>query len=292
MNTKQIEYILAIAEEKNISRAAERLFVSQSALSQSLINLEKEIGAPLFVRDQREMKLTEAGRYYVDACREIMRIKEQTYQTIRELNRISYKIGISSTEGMHRFLAAMSPFQEKHPGVEIFASDGESQSLLKDLQRGLYLAVIIAIDAEEKIDFPYEILSTEEVFLVMPEKLAAGRSGGAECRDLGNEKFILSTPNTTMRRITDRIFLRSGFTPNVISETNNTTALLQMVSAGRGIGFLPGNLCREMPGVVFVPMQPEVFRHQAIVYRSDNINDYLLDFINLLKETGGMQENM
>ena len=174
MNTKQIEYVLAIAEEKNISRAAERLFVSQSALSQSLINLEKEIGAPLFVRDQREMKLTEAGRYYVDACREIMRIKEQTYQTIRELNRISYKIGISSTEGMHRFLAAMSPFQEKHPGVEIFASDGESQSLLKDLQRGLYLAVIIAIDAEEKIDFPYEILSTEEVFLVMPEKLAAG----------------------------------------------------------------------------------------------------------------------
>lgn len=292
MNTKQIEYVLAIAEEKNISRAAERLFVSQSALSQSLINLEKEIGAPLFVRDQREMKLTEAGRYYVDACREIMRIKEQTYQTIRELNRISYKIGISSTEGMHRFLAAMSPFQEIHPGVEIFASDGESQSLLKDLQRGLYLAVIIAIDAEEKIDFPYEILSTEEVFLVVPEKLAAGRSGGVECRDLGNEKFILSTPNTTMRRITDRIFLRSGFAPNVISETNNTTALLQMVSAGRGIGFLPGNLCREMPGVVFIPMRPEVFRHQAIVYRSDNINDYLLDFINLLKETGSMQGNM
>ena len=63
MNTKQIEYVLAIAEEKNISRAAERLFVSQSALSQSLINLEKEIGAPLFVRDQREMKLTEAERF-------------------------------------------------------------------------------------------------------------------------------------------------------------------------------------------------------------------------------------
>ena len=126
----------------------------------------------------------------------------------------------------------------------------------------------------------------------MPEKLAAGRSGGVECRDFINEKFILSTPNTTMRRITERIFLTSGFAPNVISETNNTTALLQMVSAGRGIGFLPGNLCREMPGVVFVPMQPEVFRHQAIVYRSDNINDYLLDFINLLKETGGMQGNM
>lgn len=288
MNTKQIEYVLAIAEERNISRAADRLFVSQSALSQSLINLEKELGTQLFVRDQREMKLTEAGRYYVDACHEVMRIKEQTYQTIRELSRISYKIGISSTEGMHRFLAAMSPFQEKHPGVEIFASDGEAQTLLKDLQRGLYLAVIIAIDAEESIDFSYEVLSTEEVFLVLPEKLAMGRSDSAECRAFSNEKFILSTPNTTMRKITERVFLQNGFTPNVISETNNTTALLQMVSAGRGIGFLPGNLCRELPGVSYMPLRPEVYRHQVIVYRSEVMNDYLLDFINLLKETGGM----
>ena len=65
MNTRQLEYILAIAEEKNILRASEKLFISQSTLSQTLINLEKELGTPLFIRNQRELAITEAGQYYI-----------------------------------------------------------------------------------------------------------------------------------------------------------------------------------------------------------------------------------
>ena len=74
MNTRQIEYILAIAEEKNMQRAAERLFVTQSTLSQTLIKLERELGCQLFVRNSREMTLTQAGQAYVNGGQKILGI--------------------------------------------------------------------------------------------------------------------------------------------------------------------------------------------------------------------------
>ena len=122
MNTRQLEYILAIAEEKNILRASEKLFISQSTLSQTLINLEKELGTPLFIRNQRELAITEAGQYYIEAARDIMHIKEQAYDRIRSISVTSkerYRVGISSQEGMERFLTASGLFQKKYPGVEL-----------------------------------------------------------------------------------------------------------------------------------------------------------------------------
>lgn len=115
MNTRQLEYILAIAEEKNILRASEKLFISQSTLSQTLINLEKELGTPLFIRNQRELAITEAGQYYIEAARDIMHIKEQAYDRIRSISvtgKERYRVGISSQEGMERFLTASGLFQK------------------------------------------------------------------------------------------------------------------------------------------------------------------------------------
>ncbi|MBR3368063.1 MAG: LysR family transcriptional regulator [Lachnospiraceae bacterium] len=285
MNTKLIEYILAIADEKNVSRAADRLYVSQSALSQSLINLENELGTPLFTRDQREMVLTPAGRYYVDAGREILRIKSRTYQTIRGLSRISYKIGISSNEGMHRFLRAVKPFRKEHPNVELFASEGDVKTLLKGLRREEYLAALIAIDLDETIDLPYEVLATEEIFLVLPSERFGNELLEIDCRDLAEENFILSTPGTTMRKITDRLFEELQITPNVVSETNNTNALTEMVRHDLGIGFLPGNLCRPTEGIIYTSTIPKRQRGQAIVYSSDSLNAFLLDLIGILKSS-------
>ena len=74
MDTKQIEYIIKIADEGSITRAAEKLFITQSALSQQLQKLEKELGAPLFVRNKSDWTLTPEGKVYVENAREMLRI--------------------------------------------------------------------------------------------------------------------------------------------------------------------------------------------------------------------------
>ena len=75
MDTKQIEYILKIAEENNITRAADKLFLTQSALNQQLLKLEKELGTPLFYRSRTNWRPTEAGEVYLRNAREILRLK-------------------------------------------------------------------------------------------------------------------------------------------------------------------------------------------------------------------------
>lgn len=72
MDLKQLEYIVKIADEKNVSRAAEKLFISQSALNQQLLKLEKDLGAPLFFRTRNNWQLTEVGEIYVRTAREIL----------------------------------------------------------------------------------------------------------------------------------------------------------------------------------------------------------------------------
>ena len=76
MDTRQIEYILQIAEENNITKAAEKLFITQSALNQQLLKLERELGTPLFQRTKNKWCLTDAGRIYVEGARKMMQIKK------------------------------------------------------------------------------------------------------------------------------------------------------------------------------------------------------------------------
>ena len=85
MDTKYISYILTIAKLKNMTKAAEELYVSQSSLSQYLSKLEQELGTPLFYRTKWELVPTPAGELYIEACHQVMNVKEQLYRQIKQL---------------------------------------------------------------------------------------------------------------------------------------------------------------------------------------------------------------
>ena len=88
MDTRQIEYILKIAEENNITKAAEKLFLTQSALNQQLLKLERELGTPLFQRTKNKWCLTDAGRIYVEGAKKMMQIKKNTYNQLYDVSRL------------------------------------------------------------------------------------------------------------------------------------------------------------------------------------------------------------
>ena len=113
MDTKQIEYILKIAEENNITRAAEKLFISQSALNQQLLKLEQELGTPLFHRSRTNWGLTEAGKIYVEGAKAMLSIKKETYNRIYDVSNIQKgKLTIGLTD-VHKHLPGTS--QELSP---------------------------------------------------------------------------------------------------------------------------------------------------------------------------------
>ena len=85
MDLRQIEYIIAIEQEESISKAAEKLFITQSALNQQLLKLEKELGMPLFERKKRQMIPTVAGRIYLATAHQMIDMKEETYKIIHDI---------------------------------------------------------------------------------------------------------------------------------------------------------------------------------------------------------------
>ena len=86
LNEKQMRYLLTIAEEQNITAAARKLYLSQPALSRMLLELEKELGAPLFVRDRGILRLTQIGEIYLKGCREILNIDQSMVREISDRN--------------------------------------------------------------------------------------------------------------------------------------------------------------------------------------------------------------
>ena len=85
MELRQLEYIVAIADQGNITKAAESLFITQSGLNQQLIKLEQELGIQLFYRDKHHLQMTAAGKVYVENAREIMNIKKNTYNILSDM---------------------------------------------------------------------------------------------------------------------------------------------------------------------------------------------------------------
>lgn len=113
MDLRQIQYIVAIAEENNITRAAEKLYITQSALNQQLLKLEKELGVQLFHRSRTDWHPTEAGEIYLKAAREMLLLKKDTYHRIHDLAKIQQgelSVGFTPGRGSPCFLMCIRNF--------------------------------------------------------------------------------------------------------------------------------------------------------------------------------------
>lgn len=287
MNLKQLEYVAAIAEEGNISHAAERLKVTQSTMSQGLLNLEQELGMPLFERSNRGMRLTKAGEACVQGAREILHICGRIQMEIESMNpknKKSYTIGISSQRGFDLFSEGYHRFKEKHSDVEVRVVEENASELLEGLREDRYSMILTAADSFEKIEFPYQTLSKEEILLVAPadrEKDILSKHGNLRMDLLKYEKFILANRGTTMRATTNHLFSALGYHPNIVCETGHTQALTKMVSKGIGFAVLPETLRMQTDNVAWLSFYPKFYRRQVAIYQEKYAEDGIL--MNLIK---------
>lgn len=131
MNVKSLKYFITIAEEQNLTKAAKRLFVSQSTLSLFLRKLEEEAGLPLFDRSKNKLTITPAGRLYAETARELLRMEEEMYEKLN-INRKArtLNIGISSLMVMSVFSHTISSFTRQAPNFTVNITEGRAVALL------------------------------------------------------------------------------------------------------------------------------------------------------------------
>ena len=278
MDLKQIEYIVKIDDEHSITRAAEKLFVTQSALNQQLLRLEKELGAPLFHRSKVDMRPTEIGQVYLDNAREILRIKQRTYNLINDMTdakkgRLS--IGFTPGRGSEMFTHVYPAFHQSYPNVIVEPHELSVHRQQQMIAQGNLDIGFQTLSERQRTDSEYIKLGKEEIFLLVPsihpavEQLSAKpgspllhsaqNSGQTDPASISSafpiadlslfqyEPFVLMYKESTIRAITDDIFRKSGFTPNVLFETSSNNTVLSMIQANLCCGVVPEHYVRNLP---------------------------------------------
>jgi len=250
MDLRQLEYIVTIAESKNVSEAADKLFISQSGLNQQLVKLEKDLGVQLFERGKRHFHITKAGQIYVENAREILKIKRNTYAELSEIrNDVSGEIsmGLTHEHGIDIFTSIYPEFHSRYPGIRFHLLErivADQERLIRD---GRLDCGILLLGEKKDEGFIYDLLYKEDLILGIPlahpyAKYAAAPGEPLSTIDLRyfkEDTFSLIFPSSTQRGVLDPYFEKAGFAPKILIETAMNHALITMVSRGFCCTVLP-----------------------------------------------------
>lgn len=272
MDTRIIEYMIAISEEKSLSKAAEKLYISQPALSQQLKKLEKELGTPLFTREHNCLTLTDAGRIYINGGQSILHIKQEA---LKQLSQMSFGQGhhIRFGYSLTNAIECLPAFRDTFSDVEISTRQYSSQEAKDALSLGsLDIAVVLTTTLEHG-SLEFLPLCKDELLLALPDTHPAVREevpfqNGYEA--LSGDYFILNPSSTYFREIEDRTLKNMGIQPKILCETNDYATARYMLNRGLSNGFLPRFALHEKDTFHAYPVTPQQSFYVAAAY-SKNI---------------------
>ena len=253
MDLKLVENILEIAKENNITRAAEKLFITQSALNQQLLKLEKELGTPLFYRSRADWRLTAAGELYVEGARDLIRIKKETYNKIHdvvETNKGILSIGFTPERGVSMFVAIYPIFHKKFPNILIKSIELSVKGQLEMITSGELDIGILTISANSKQNLQCVKISSEELLLTIPQEHPLAKQAKIpftelDIAQLKSAPFVLMYKKSTLRPIIDEIFEIAGYQPKVLFETSSNNVITTMIKSGVACGILPYSYVKD-----------------------------------------------
>lgn len=244
MDTKLIEYVIAIAEEKSLSKAAERLYLSQPALSQRLKKLEDELGTQLFTRERDGLTLTDAGRIYINGGHSILQIKREALRKISSLAHGS-KNSLRFTCASSSALECIPAFRKDHPEIELMVRRSNSLTAKEDLIMGhADLGILLTSSLQHSV-LEYIPLWTGELLLAIPDGHPALLPEDIERGDysaLQNDYFVLTHAPSFVRSAEDQALRNMQIQPNIICEIEDDVSRRYMLNKGLGNAFVPSRV--------------------------------------------------
>lgn len=293
MEIKQVSYILTIAEEGSITRAAEKLYMTQSALNQQLLRLERELGVELFTRSGRGMTPTFAGKIYLENARKIQELRNLTYKQLGDISEVKYgeiSIGYTPERGVDIFTKMFLEFHKKYPGITFSTVETVSLQLAAAVLQKRVTMGLVSYETENP-DLVYHHPTKESIIVAMPvsfplAKLAGERSWETlptlSLKQLAGEKLILSNHDTRLRTILDSAFEDHGFVPNVILETSISRIMVILAENQIGAAFLPQWYAKPSDKLVYFRLEEDIFWNIAIVTHKDTyLNKAEKDLIDI-----------
>ena len=291
MDLKQLEYIVGIAEEKNIKKAAKKLYITQSALNQTLLKLEKEIGEPLFERSKLNLYLTVIGKIYVEQAKRILEIRKETYEKIDEIKgdyNSVIRVGLTPERGMLMFLNIYPIFHEIYPNIKIEAlelSVEEQHEMIEE--RKLDIGFVNVAESQKKSNI-YQEIRKEKLVLAIPNKIFKNLKS-KNIQDILNEivkeDFVMLPQNTTIRKVIDEYLKKYQLFPKILFESKNSSLLIKMVESQLVCTIVSEIHAIKSNDIEYILLDNFPHLDYSVMFKKDKfLTTPIKKFINLAKE--------
>lgn len=291
MELQQLRYAVAIAEEQSFTRAAQRCFVVQSALSRQIKSLESELGVRLFARTSRKVEVTPAGEAFVKQARLCLQAAERAKASAAAAHgqiRGSLTIGVIPTVTAVDIAAVLGAFRRSYPEVSVHVRTGGSDEFLRRIAAGqLDVGVLGLAEGVTPRGVQTRELSQERLVAVLSEghRLAGRRR--LRLKDLADEPFVDFPEGSSGREQSDLAFDRARLRREVSLEVNTADLLTGLVRQGLGVALVAPSVAREAPGCVCIPVSDGPVRVEYLAWDSFNPSPVAQVFVDsILMPTG------
>jgi len=254
MNTKQLEYVLVLSREGSFSKAADVLNITQPSLSQYIKKIEKEIGLSLFDRTNGDVRLTDAGRVYLESGKQILDLEQQMnakFHDIAEHKAGTLRIGTSPFRSALMMPTVAKYFQSIYPGMHLVIDEMESHELIDGCEHGDFDFCLTMLPVDERI-FAYEPIVEEELVLAVPTSaklrhtvsLPDRKYPAIDANQLNGLPFVMITESQVMQKALNSLCLEHKLSIDTAVVVKSLEAQIAMVRAGVGVALVPTGIER------------------------------------------------
>ncbi|MGW5432826.1 LysR family transcriptional regulator [Streptomyces sp. NPDC004059] len=273
METRLIEYAIAVADELSFTRAAQRVYAAQSTVSAGVRALERELGTALFERDQRGVRITAAGEAVLPALRALAdaEARARTAADPRGELRGELRIGVFSSVSYLAIPRVIGAFHREHPLVDLRlrASSSGSAELADAVRRGrLDLSLYGLPAATAGPGLAVHRLATTPYAVILPADHELASRAGLALKDLANERFVDAPVGFGNRDVLDAELGARGVMRDVAIEATETSSIPVFVANGLGIALLPELLIPPSEGIAVVPLNERIDWEFNVVTRT------------------------
>lgn len=291
MDVHQMQYVLAVAQCRSFTIAAENCYVSQSTLSQQISNLERELGVSLFKRTTRNIQVTEAGEAFIRMATQILRdmdLLKQTMAGYAGFVRGTISIGAITALEQIGFSDMIADFYATYPNLTLHIDRGPSLALLESLEKKVVDVAFLTLPPDvDKNGLNFKLLGEDEYALVIPEKHPLAGRESVELSELKDERFILHNPEQAVSRLCIQACMDAGFVPNVTCRIESSEIILNLVRTGLGVAFLPAEELEHfrMDGVHRLRLVDPIKKQIVMTTRVKGMPSHLVDvFVRFVEE--------
>ncbi|WP_406675122.1 LysR family transcriptional regulator [Nonomuraea sp. N2-4H] len=269
MELQQLRYVVAVAETMNFTRAAERCRVVQSALSHQIAALERELGARLFERTSRRVRLTAAGEAFLPAARECLEAADRARAEVAAaggeiLGRLA--VGAIPTVTALDLPVELREFRRRHPRVRITLTSAGSDPLIERVRQGAMDVAFLGLPprTEPKGVRSRRLGGGELVAVVAPDHPRTERE--ADLRSLADEPFIDFRAGAAGRVQSDEAFAAAGVRREVPFEVSSADFMVDLVRQGLGVGMLPAAYAPRFPDLRVIRLRDDPTRVEHLIW--------------------------